>query len=208
MIMTDEQRDFLGKLRPGQAAVFRTGLERATFVSIPQYYPTPEQERRCPTSPPDARRTYHQQFRGWGYIKALTDDRLIQMMGEFEPELRSRQLPVPFSGCSTCQCRCKYRDGVAVEFDIGGGWESTRKLRDLIKSNLKAVDLWKECARIAENGACHAGYSQAEGAQWCYFVHMWHDNFGPNPTIPLTPERYNEFHKFLSVVRREAQLGE
>jgi hypothetical protein len=36
MIMTDEQRDFLGKLEPGRAAVFYTGLQKATFVAVPQ----------------------------------------------------------------------------------------------------------------------------------------------------------------------------
>lgn len=37
LLMTDEQRDFLGKLQPGHAAVFFTGLERATFVTVPNY---------------------------------------------------------------------------------------------------------------------------------------------------------------------------
>lgn len=37
LLMTEEQRDFVGKLRPGHAAVFYTGLERATFVKVPNY---------------------------------------------------------------------------------------------------------------------------------------------------------------------------
>ena len=37
LLMTDEQRDYVGKLRPGYAAVFYTGLERATFVKVPNY---------------------------------------------------------------------------------------------------------------------------------------------------------------------------
>lgn len=37
LLMTEEQRDFVGKLQPGHAAVFYTGLERATFVTVPHY---------------------------------------------------------------------------------------------------------------------------------------------------------------------------
>ncbi|NEP10927.1 MAG: ATP-binding protein [Symploca sp. SIO2C1] len=37
MIMSDEQRDFLGKCQTGRAAVFYTGLEKATFIDVPVY---------------------------------------------------------------------------------------------------------------------------------------------------------------------------
>ena len=35
MVMSEEQERFLAKLRPGNAAVYFTGLERATFVKVP-----------------------------------------------------------------------------------------------------------------------------------------------------------------------------
>jgi hypothetical protein len=37
MIMDEEQRDFLGKIEPGHAALFVTGLQKATFVRMPNY---------------------------------------------------------------------------------------------------------------------------------------------------------------------------
>src|SRR5262249_50207820 len=39
MIMDEEQRDFLGKLEPGRAAVFFTGLQKATFLRVKPYAP-------------------------------------------------------------------------------------------------------------------------------------------------------------------------
>ncbi|BAY27920.1 hypothetical protein NIES2100_77470 [Calothrix sp. NIES-2100] len=43
MIMSEEQRDYLGKCEPGRAAVFYTGLQKATFIDVPVYKdkPTP-----------------------------------------------------------------------------------------------------------------------------------------------------------------------
>jgi hypothetical protein len=207
MIMTDEQRDFLGKLRPGQAAVFRTGLERATFVKIPQYYPSPDQERRCPTSPLDARKTYQKPFRGWGYTTTLSDERVIHLMDKHIPDLKKREQPVPFASCSTCKVRCKYRDGIAYEFDAGDGWLSIKRFQYILAANFNAVDLWKECARLAEQGAIRAGYPLANGAQWCYFVHVWNLHYGPGANV-LNDLRYQEFHEFLEVVRREALTGD
>ena len=37
MIMSEEQRDYLGKCETGRAAVFYTGLQKATFIDVPVY---------------------------------------------------------------------------------------------------------------------------------------------------------------------------
>ena len=48
MIMTQEQRDFIGKLRPGRAALFYSGLERATFIQADLYYSTDDPAAELP----------------------------------------------------------------------------------------------------------------------------------------------------------------
>ena len=75
MIMDEAQREYLGKLRVGEAAVFLTGYDRATFMRVPNY-----KDEAGFDEPPDERVESH--------------------MSGFRAEHVSAYLP--FDGCRFC----------------------------------------------------------------------------------------------------------
>ncbi len=90
MIMDDEQRDFLGKVPPGRAAVFFTGLQKATFLTAPDY-----------------RRGAGQAFAddiSAGEVRARMD----ALVGGY------RRTALPYAGCRFCPVRrtCDHRPAV------------------------------------------------------------------------------------------------
>lgn len=86
MIMDTTQQEYLSKLRIGEAAIFYTGLEKATFIKIPEYTAT-----TCMQQPPD-----NQTVKNW--------------MSNSHPLIASTALP--FDGCRFCKSQCKYYDAI------------------------------------------------------------------------------------------------
>ncbi len=204
MIMTDKQRDFLGKLAPGHAAVFRTGLEQATFVRVPKYYPNPDDEATCPFGA--AGDGYRSGFRGWGFNAAISDTEVARLMCEREPEVAARKaLPLvePLEGCECCQNKCRHRDAIHPEFDGEEGLVDVVNWGKLLAAEWPSDDLWRFCATTAVRGASRVETTGPKGdAPWCYFVHMWHKKFGSyEPPKVLTQAHYALFHKHLSALR-------
>lgn len=132
MIMENEQRDYLGKLPSGQAAIFRTGLEKATFIRVDQYYPN---ERQLRDFPPEMRsaletgqlnpeittspqwRALTERFRGLGFRGKVEDTEVRLHMAAIDPQLSHRPvLDLPFAdkGCQWCNRQCQFRDAAFV----------------------------------------------------------------------------------------------
>jgi hypothetical protein len=86
MIMDEAQQEYLGKLRTGQAAFFRTGVEKAAFVTIPEYK--------------DAA----------GFDDLPSDGWICTRMSEFQHAHLTRALP--FDGCRFCKAQCTWREQV------------------------------------------------------------------------------------------------
>ena len=107
MIMTDEQRDFIGKLRPGRAALFYTGLERATFVAVPPYSEGGDKGDKLP---------------GEGFAP-LSDVELRKKMGVTIPNAHYRE-------CKGCPCPvCLHKEVAALVLDEGKRDEDTAKAK-------------------------------------------------------------------------------
>ena len=110
MSMGGEQRDFLGKLPPGSAALFVTGLERATFVSFPPYTPSREDEEKRPKL--DAGReawiAWLKEFAGDGFGD-VQDEEVADHMHAIT--VLYKRLDLPFPQCNFCPDRstCPHR---------------------------------------------------------------------------------------------------
>jgi hypothetical protein len=163
MIMTEEQRDFIGKLLPGRAAVFRTGLERATFVEVPPYYDIPDPARPVPSD------LAPWTFRGQGFDRTCSLGRVREAMGLPAEETRLR----PLAGCDTCREPCDHRDRVHAAIESDAAKSDIDAWRHELQRGASRDELFRHVAAAASRGAARAGCSGRDGP-WCYFVHMWH----------------------------------
>jgi len=177
MIMEDKQRDFLGKLDRGQAAMFRTGLEKATFVTIPQYYPNPSQMVS------KTEQQLRRQFPGYGFRPDLSDDEVISYMLKLEGRDR-REPPTPLPGCEFCGSRCNeaYRDAMFAWIHRRGDrnvaaymdWYKVVCKASLMASlGWTASYAWSRCRTICSRIAAAEGMGSHEDAAWCAHVHAW-----------------------------------
>ena len=167
MIMTEEQRDFIGKLLPGRAAVFRTGLERATFVQVPPYYDTPDPARPVPADlAPWA-------FRGQGFDRTCSLGRVREAMGLPAEETMLR----PLAGCADCHEPCDHRDQVHADIESEAARIDIDGWRSVLEQGVSTDELFRQAAAVASRGATRAGCTGNDGP-WCYFVHMWHGERG------------------------------
>jgi hypothetical protein len=82
LIMDEAQRDYLGKLGVGEAAVFLTGMEKATFMQVPPYKD-------------DA-----------GLDRPATDADVAAHMARFTAAHQTAHLP--FDGCRFCGSPCRF----------------------------------------------------------------------------------------------------
>lgn len=204
MIMTDEQRDYLGKLGPGHAAVFRTGLEQATFVRVPKYYPGADDLARCPAEPGPAA-AYRADFRGWGFSPTMSDAEVARLMEQRDPEVAARKalpLAVPLTGCESCQNKCRHRDAIHPEVESAAGREEVAEWAQRVAEKQPPVQVVRFLAQTASRGANRAGTTAPKGdAPLCYFVHMWRARYQAHPDKKLAQTHYAEFHKQLSAIR-------
>jgi len=179
MIMENEQRDFLGKLPPGQAAVFRTGLEKATFIFVDLYYPA----GASASDSADIKAKY----RGAGFRTKFEDVEVRQHMLRLDGTLSDRSkigLPYASNGCGMCQCQCEFRDKIYSLFDTSTGrvsaeeWfhelQSIKETRgqisdgDIIGSGIRHSAAAIGSANVPDVAAERREYA------WCAFVHLVH----------------------------------
>lgn len=177
MIMEDEQRDFLGKLGRGQAAMFRTGLEKATFVTIPQYYPNPSQ------MVDKTEQQLRRRFPGYGFRPDLSDDEVIEYMIALEGRDR-RDPPEPLPGCQHCGSRCneQYRDAMftwvrkrhdPVIKDYVDWYSVVRSATRMKQLGWTASEAWNRCKSICTRAVDSEGIGRDIDAAWCAHVHAW-----------------------------------
>lgn len=146
MNMTQEQRDYVSILAPGQAAVFSEGTERPSFVSIPNY-------RAKSRLPP-----------------RVSEADVEEHMTRYQTEHRYRKLP--FRGCRACAQQCQHRDRITnVAYEIRAVPKFAKSLVGFqYHFDRGEIDeAWRQL--VAECRAA-VGYSNPH-AMFCYFVHLW-----------------------------------
>lgn len=145
MIMNEMQQDFLGKLRVGEAALFQTGLERATFVAVPEFKDSAGFE-----SPPS--------------------DVEIRLKMEAFNKAHSSQI-IAFDGCRYCKHNCLYLDSIEpVTFNKEINAKFIKALNQFEEH--PEPDNWKENWRaLAAVCACAgflAGHPRNLDAAYCF----------------------------------------
>lgn len=166
MIMDEEQRDYLGKLTPGSAALFMTGLQKATFVKVPRYRP--------PLSPA-GKAIDNKRYPGTGF--RVADN---QMVRKYMYPVTHPYRTGPFdSACDYCPCHddCRYRAGILTAMvDTSYLDEYVGLCASFDSSNTSAEEFKKNVVSVAVNLAEAAFSNPGESQVWCAFVHLWHRN--------------------------------
>jgi hypothetical protein len=187
MIMSDEQRDYLGKLKPGSAGIFYTGLQRASYVKVPQFDRAGEE------------------FGGGGvdYAPTLSDAVVKVHMREMTKSVAEPDRP--FAGCKQC--------GHIVTCDFK--W-SSRRLRDQdgIKQTCDTVfrvgttnDVRRGViAAMLDSAGLARAPGSVKDAMWCYLLHLRHAFLpGGGPQAIDDVELYGFFvHEVLPQLRENA----
>ena len=168
MIMEKEQRDFLGKLRPGQAALFRTGLEKATFVRVSQYYGGETSGRSAP--------------RGIGFHQDMSDRMLEKAMLRLESEWMAKRRPIlPYQGCEFCRDQCQHRDVVYPETHTSKTIEAANEWFDCFEGDpsVSSSELWRNMAAVISDAGYRSGFKELQNDHsWCFLVHLWEIRYG------------------------------
>lgn len=149
MIMDDEQRDFLGKLRVGEAALFQTGLERATFITIPEYKDSA------------------------GFDSLPSDDEIHIRMKEFNQKYLLASLP--FDGCKFCGSPCDFKEAIEpYTLDKEVHEMFTRALQGFNEKPEPEYwpANWRNVAKVCSDAGELAGHAEVLDAAYCYLSHQ------------------------------------
>ncbi len=145
MIMNEIQQDFLGKLRVGEAALFQTGLERATFVTIPEFKDSAGFE-----SPPS--------------------DAEIRIKMEAFTKAHSSQI-IPFDGCRYCKRHCFYREFIeplTLDKEINEKFiEALHQFEEHPEPDYWKEN-WRALAAVCAHAGVLAGHPRNLDAAYCF----------------------------------------
>jgi hypothetical protein len=148
MIMDEAQPEYLGKLGVGTAAFFRTGIEKATFIRIPEYKDSA------------------------GFDYPPSDKEIREYMSDFQEQYASASLP--FDGCRFCGSPCKYREAIEPQtFDQ----ELHERFIDALMrfDNQPEPEHWsahwKAIAEVCVEASKQAGFPDKLDASYCYLAH-------------------------------------
>ncbi len=210
MIMDEEQRDFLGKLESGHAAVFVTGLQKATFIKVPEYYPGEKINKTFRRDESDQARKARLQksFRGYGF-GAVGDERLKSYMNDLTKTYQ--QLNVPFEECRYCPAQGCHRDSMFVlaqdetlkrQFLNAFSYSNPEYLG---ASPERLRQYWKKMVTIANRAAEQTGHSNDADAAWCFYLHAWHNESAKTQKTvkPLTSTHRRELEKAVSYIAKK-----
>ena len=147
MIMDEAQQEYLGKLRTGQAAFFRTGVEKAAFVTVPEYK--------------DAA----------GFDDLPADSWIRERMADFQRENLSRTLP--FDGCRFCAAQCSWRERMeprTLDQETHEQLITAMRRFDAQPEPENWPGHWRAVAAACRRAAQDSGSPELDAA-YCYLVH-------------------------------------
>ncbi|MBN1659133.1 MAG: ATP-binding protein [Anaerolineae bacterium] len=147
MIMDKAQEEYLGKLQAGEAAVFFSGYDRATFIRVPNYKDEVD-------------------FREPG------DDQVVEHMAAFRQKHSTSYLP--FDGCRYCERACVYREKIepqTLNKELVHEFQAALRQFDERPERTHWPENWLGVAAVCVRAAQLAGHPAALDAAWCYLAH-------------------------------------
>ncbi len=148
MIMDEQQELFMGKLRVGQAAVFMTGFEKATFMRVPNYKDSV------------------------GFADHLPDAAVVEHMVGYRQTAQQHYLP--FDGCRFCGEPCYHRraiEPVTRHREIAQRFQVALLAFDERPQPEHWPDNWRGVAGVCAEAAAQAGLPGGKEVAYCYFAH-------------------------------------
>jgi len=156
MIMDEVQQEFLGKLHPGEAAVFQTGMEKATFVRGPLF--------------------------DQASLGAAGRGSTAQQVSDAAVHTRMQPRRLPYSGCYWCGQPCAFRKAINLHVQTPVHHVPVIEAYQQLSAaaGTERRQRWQALARACAAAAAQAGCPGEREAAYCVFVHCaWMVDFTP-----------------------------
>ena len=160
LLMDKTQLDYLGKLGVGEAAVFMTGMEKATFVQVPLY----KDSAAFKNPPADSDVQWHM-------------DKFVA---------NHLQAHLPFDGCRFCGSPCEYVEFIEPQTRMPElneafvaalrGFEEEPEPEHWKKN-------WEQVASVCADAGRRAGKPGEVDAAYCYLAHEIDFSFTPHMRV-------------------------
>lgn len=161
MIMSEEQRDFLGKCDTGRAAVFYTGLQKATFIDVPVY--------KDPAPPNyEGKTRIESKYEGFtDHLNPHISDREVREYMQQFSVIQAEEV-----ACSLCRFQCEYRDRILRLAEEGK--ERFKEALDYFKKvpNERQGEALNTLAKVIIQITQIKEEKELDLA-WCYTKEMW-----------------------------------
>jgi hypothetical protein len=179
MVMDEEQRNFIGKEKVGQAALFYTGLEKATFIQVPKYYPDDEDLKPRQGESNDDQHKRFLAFPGYGYNARMTETEIRSHMRETDP-LSLRTVPdVPFGSCGPCKIKTECVRQLVFPVSAGASlryefinWLLLESPKRREAEGVSFDAHWQQLGTILSQEVLSAGLPGNADTAWCLYAHL------------------------------------
>jgi hypothetical protein len=184
MIMDEEQRDYLGKVEVGRAAVFYTGLQKATFITVPLYV---SEE----TDDPEVK------VKWCGFNDCASPQESDEQVRKHMSALTGYRYWKPWRDCALCLDEnegCRFQKQIlaalAPDSPCLKRFENALKRFADADNPAKGREIWMPLTGLITRALRIGSRAQIDAA-WCFMLHLW----GRYRSTPLTEDDRRAFEE-------------